>query len=40
VLNPQDTEKIIGEVLKAEQLERYSVNKELDFSYSLAKKQV
>ena len=38
VLTPDDINKMVAEILKADQLERFSVNKELDFSYSFSDK--
>ena len=38
ILSPDDTEKIAKDVLTAEQYERFSVNKELDFSYAFSQK--
>lgn len=38
VITPQDLETISPEVLNAEQLERFKVNKELDFSFAFSEK--
>ena len=38
VITPDESQKVLSEILTSEQLERISINKELDFSYAFSEK--